>query len=149
MRKPGTGKRRRLRAALAAFLYLAQAAWLLPGGLDLLVSRSKTVAAGESYGCADHGCGCDAEARMRKACCCSHEGQPQAESPKRSVPVSAFEEARCAGWEGTLAQLLSQPSVPLSATHVHIDQVGARLETPERRPSPFVGSSPPEKVPLV
>ncbi len=152
MRMAGTRKPRRLRGALAAFLYLLQAAWLLPGGLDLLVSRSKTIAASAEFGCADHGCGCDAESRMRKACCCSPQAQAPAEAapaPKRAVPVSAFEEARCAGWEGTLAQLISQPVVPLASAHVRIDEVGARLELPDRRPAGVVRASPPEKVPLV
>ncbi len=81
-------------------LHLLQATWLLEGGLDLLL-RAPAVAEAR---CAPHGCGCEASAVARGACCCGPESTPEA-APTPGATLLA--QARCQG-AGDEAPLLTQ-----------------------------------------
>jgi hypothetical protein len=136
-------------AATLAAVYLLQATWLLYGGIDLVFPRVKRVAAGAQFRCASHGCGCDSESQARKGCCCfpdSTASSPEA-TPAHDVPVSAIEEARCAGMKDVLAQLWGQPAL-LPPVGIALDSpYPVRFDSPVPEPAEPVRSSPPDKVP--
>ena len=137
-------------AAVLALFTLFQATWLLHGGVDLLFPRVKPVHAGADFRCAPHGCGCDSEAQMRKGCCCFPAGIEGGEraAPPSPVPMSALEEARCAGWAETLAQLHAQPVLPALSPILLSVPLAMRLLPCDTRPSLPVGLSALDKVPI-
>ena len=81
-------------------LHLLQASWLLEGGLDLLL---RAPLASEQR-CAPHGCGCEASAVARGACCCGPE-TPREAAPSPGAALLA--QARCQGGSDD-APLLTQ-----------------------------------------
>jgi len=100
---------RRTATIVLAGFYLLQSTWLLHAGVDLLFPRVRTAAA-TSESCCTNDCGCPAESKAARDCCCVKHTQARHE-PHAAKPVSSIEEAKCKGVQDALSQALTQPAL--------------------------------------
>ncbi len=138
---------RRAAALVLALVYLLQAAWVLQGGADLLFPRTRIVKAGESA-CCTSGCGCPADARDRKACCCYPEKQEAPSVADVQVPVSSIEEARCKGLRDAASELLTLPALPGPAADLPPLDLQMHFEAVLLPPENALPAESPDKVPI-
>ena len=141
---------RRIAAVVLGTLYLLQATWLLEGGVDLLFPRVVLVKP-DAASCCSGACGCRAEKKATKSCCCvpnKTRAPASASVPKVKIQLSAIEESHCQGIGGSLAVLGSLPAIAAAPSEAFVPQAQRLPLVESLEPPPFIAAILLDKVPI-